>query len=238
MKISAASFIKDLSKKKKSSQVQNLQRFYKGPKKDGLCLGVPMGMIFTLAKQSAGMPISEIKKLLKSPIYEVRMGAVSIMDFQARNKNTSDELKKQLYSLYMGQHDRINNWDLVDRAAPHVVGAYLFKKSRKPLYQLVKSKSPWERRTAIVSTYYFIKNGDIDETFLIAKKLVTDKDLYVQKALGGWIREAGKRDKQKLVLFLDENHSLMSAEAVRLATDKLSKAEKARFRAKLSAIKL
>ncbi len=54
-----------------------------------------------------------------------------------------------LYELYLRRHDRVNNWDLVDRAAPHVVGGYLMERDRKPLYKLARSRDPWERCAAM-----------------------------------------------------------------------------------------
>jgi len=40
------------------------------------------------------LPLKEINKLLDNDFYEVRMGAVSIMSFQAGNKKTPEEKKK------------------------------------------------------------------------------------------------------------------------------------------------
>jgi hypothetical protein len=52
----------------------------------------------------------------------VRVGAVSIMDFQARARKTTPERKRELFELYLRRHDRIDTWDLVDRSAIWVVG--------------------------------------------------------------------------------------------------------------------
>jgi 3-methyladenine DNA glycosylase AlkD len=198
-------------------------RFFTDDNKESKILGVRMSSIFGLAKQFIAMPLAEIEKLLDNNYYEARMGAVSIMDFQARDKKTTAEQKKELYDLYIKRHDRINNWDLVDRSAPYVVGGYLFDKSRAPLYKLAKSKNTWERRTAIVSTYFFIRQNDIDETFKIAELLVHDKHDLINKAVGSWIREAGKRDKQKLISFLDKYASTMPRITLRYAVEKLDK---------------
>ena len=103
------------------------------------------------------MPLDEIEKLLESKIHEVRVGAVSVMDFQARRKKTPESRRQELYNLYLRRHDRINDWDLVDRSAPYVVGSYLFDKPRAVLYKLARSKNIWERRTAIVSTGFFMQ---------------------------------------------------------------------------------
>ena len=172
------------------------------------------------------MPLTEVDKLFASNYYEVRMGAVCIMDFQTRDKKISQEMRKQLFDLYLKRHDRINNWDMVDRAAPFVVGGYLFDKSRRPLYKLAISKNVWERRTAIVSTYFFIRQNDIDDTFGIAELLVDDEHELVNKAVGSWIREAGKRNKPKLLRFLDQHAATMPRVTLRYAIEKLDKKQK------------
>jgi 3-methyladenine DNA glycosylase AlkD len=154
------------------------------------------------------------------------MGAVSIMDFQARDKKTTPERRKELYELYIDRHDRINNWDMVDRSAPYVVGGYLFDKSRAPLYKLAKSKKPCERRTAIVATYFFIRQNEVDDTFKIAEILVNDKDELVNKAVGSWIREAGKRDEKQLISFLERFAGSMPRVTLRYAVEKFNKKEK------------
>jgi 3-methyladenine DNA glycosylase AlkD len=159
----------------------------------------------------------------------MRLGAVSIMDFQARARRTTPDQRKALFDLYLRRHDRINNWDLVDRAAPHVVGGYLADKPRKALYQLARSRNPWERRTAIVSTYYFIRGGDVEDTFEIAEILVNDQHELVQKAVGSWIREAGKKDQKRLVQFLAKHSATMPRVILRYAVEKLPPAERARF---------
>lgn len=78
---------------------------------------VGMGQIFALAKALMDMPPTEIEKLLKSSFHKVRAGAVSIMDWQARSKKTTEARRKELFDLYIKRHDRINDWDLVDRSA-------------------------------------------------------------------------------------------------------------------------
>ena len=172
------------------------------------------------------MPMVELNKLLDSKYYEVRMGAVSIMDFKARDKKTSQEVRKELYELYLNRHDRLNNWDFVDRGAPHIIGKYLMDKPRDILYQLAKSKNTWERRTSIVSTYAFIKEGDLNDTFKIAEILIDDKHEMINKAVGSWIREAGKRDENRLKGFLDKYASTMPRVTLRYAVEKLDEVTK------------
>lgn len=203
-----------------------MQRFFRYEGVESKFLGIRMSDIFGLAKQYAQMPLNEIEKLLDSEFYEARVGAVSIMDFQARDKKTTPERRKALYDLYLLKHDRINNWDMVDRGAPSVVGGYLADKPRKILYKLAKSKNVWERRTAIVATYFFIKQGDLDDTFKIEAILVNDKHDLINKAVGSWVREAGKRDEQKLLAFLNKFAATMPRIALRYAIEKLGKEKK------------
>ena len=145
------------------------------------------------------------------------MAAVSIMDFQSRQKNLDPAHSKALFDLYLRRHDRLNNWDFVDRAAPHVIGEYLVDKDRSILDRLAQSENPHERRTALVATHAFIKRGEVTDAFRIAEILAEDPDDYVQKAIGSWVREAGKRDEAALVSFLTTNGARLPRRTVTAA---------------------
>jgi len=184
---------------------------------------IPKREIFALAKEYQQIPVFEVIKLLKDENDDHRLGAVSILDWKARNKKTSEEEKKEIFSAYIDNHKWIDNWGLVDRAAPYVVGGYLYKKDKTKLYDLAKSNNPMERRSAIVSTYFFIKKNEIEDTFKIAEILINDTDEYVQKAVGSWIREAGKRNEEKLKNFLKKHAAEMPRITLRYAIEKLDK---------------
>jgi hypothetical protein len=188
--------------------------------------GVRMGQVFALAKEFIGMPPDEIEKLLESRVHENRVGAVSVMDFQARHKKTSEERRKELFDLYIRRHDRINSWDLVDRSAPYVVGGYLFDKPREILYKLARSKAMSERRTAIVSTGYFIRQGAVEDTFKIAEMLLGDDQDLIHKATGWMLRAGGDVDRQRLSRFLDRYAATMARTMLRYATDHLDKEQR------------
>lgn len=228
-RLTAKAFLDNLSSLATKSEILNNQRYFSDPDPANKFLGIRMAKIFALAKSFTSMPLQEIEKLLDSDYYEARMGAVSIMDFQARQKNIPADSLKELFNLYIRRHDRINNWDLVDRSAPWVVGGYLIDKPRKILYKLAKSKHVWERRTAIVSTYFFIRQDDLNDTFKIAELLVHDKHDLINKAVGSWIREAGKRDKGKLIGFLNKWATTMPRTTLRYAVEKLDKNQKEHY---------
>ncbi len=186
-------------------EIPKVRKFFRGADPETEVMGVSIGKVFPIAKQFIDLSLEDIERLLEDLHYEVRMAAVSVMDFQARQKRLDPERRKALYNLYLRRHDRINNWDLVDRAAPHVIGEYLIDKDRSFLDELAESDDPNARRTAIVATYAFIKRGEVADTFRIAEALADDEDTYVQKAIGSWTREAGKRDEAALIRFLDCN---------------------------------
>lgn len=189
-----------------------------------------MKQVFELAKLHRAMPIEEIKKLLEVDDHNARVGAVSIMDFEARDKKVEEKRKENLFNLYIKNHKYIDTWPLVDRAAPYVVGGYLYDKPRDILYKLAKSERPMERRSAITATYYFIRKNDLADTFKIASILAEDKNELVQKAVGGWIREAGKKDIKKLLEFLENHAAKMPRTMLTYAVEKLTPEQKAYYR--------
>ncbi len=188
-----------------------------------------MGQIFALAKECQEMSPVEIERLLESPIHAVRVGAVSVMDWQARNRKTPAIRRRELYELYLRRHDRIDTWDLVDRSAIHVVGEYLADKSRAPLYELARSAMPMERRTAILSTFAFIRRDQLDDTLAIAEILVLDPEDTVHKAVGWMLREVGKHDPDRLAAFLEARAASMPRIMLRYAIERLDKPERDRY---------
>lgn len=228
--MTAKEFIEALEKFRSKTELNKVSKFFKGDDGQTRDFGVKFGHVFKTAKAFKNMPLSEIDKLLESDYYEVRMGAAAIMDFKAREKKLPEEERKALFELYLSRHDRLNNWDFPDRAAPNVIGRYLEDKSRQILYELARSPDVWERRTAIVSTHHFIKKGELEDTFKIAELLIDDKNEYIQKAVGSWLREAGKRDEKQLLTFLDKHASKMSRITLRYAVEKLDKETKEHYK--------
>ncbi|RZJ64399.1 MAG: DNA alkylation repair protein [Flavobacterium sp.] len=230
----AHNFILELHTLRSDDELRKIRRYFKSGEGDygqgDIFMGVRMGSVFDLAKRYVEMSLDEIEKLLESDWHEARTGAVSIMDFQARNKKTSDSRRKELYDLYIRRHDRINNWDLVDRSAIWVVGGYLYDKPTDRLYELARSKNMWERRTAIVATAYFLKHKNVEHTFRIAELLVDDSQDLIHKAVGGWIRMAGAgTHRQTLIDFLDKHAATMPRVMLRYAIEKLDKNQREHY---------
>lgn len=226
----AAALISALEEIADPTAADSVRRFFKGSDPDTDVLGVSIGKVFPVAKQFSALGLEDVETLLEDRHYEVRMAAVAILDFKARQRRLPAVERKALFDLYLRRHDRINNWDLVDRAAPHVVGEYLIDKDRSVLDRLARSRDPHERRTAIVSTYAFIKRGDVADTFRIAEALADDTDIYVQKAIASWTREAGKKDEDALIQYLDRNKGRLPKTTVTAASKKLPETVRQRLR--------
>jgi 3-methyladenine DNA glycosylase AlkD len=226
-KLTAAEFHKKLKALRSSAVAKSHEHL--ASNNDDIILGVRMGQVFALAKEYVNMELDEVEKMLESRIHEMRVGAVSIMDFQARSKRTTDERRKELFDLYIRRHNRINTWDLIDRSAPWVVGSYLFDKPRKILHKLARSKRMPERRTAIVSTLYFIGKGDVDDSFKLAEILLHDSEDLIHKANGWALRFAGDKDRKRLLLFLDKHASTMPRVTLRYATEHFDKKLRDRY---------
>lgn len=127
---------------------------------------------------------------------------------------------------FLGVIHRINNWDLVDLTAPTIVGDYLADKSRGILYTLADSRLLWEQRIAVVSTFSFIKNGDFRDIYALSERLLHHPHDLMQKAIGWMLREAGKRDSDRLRCFLDAHSTEMPRTMLRYSIEKFGAAER------------
>ncbi len=229
----AKQFIAELLLLQSDAELKKILRFFKStddkPLNDTF-IGVRMGHIFNLAKAYTDMPPSEIEKLMENKIHEIRVGAMSMMAKQYMHKKTTDSRKKELYDLYLRRHDRINNWDLVDLAAHYVVGPYLADKPRMVLYKLARSKNPWERRTAILSTaHYIMKLKQTEDTFRIAELLLKEKEDLVQKATGWMLRTSFGVDRAGLQAFLEKHAAVMPRPMLRAAIEKFDPKKRAYY---------
>ena len=181
-------------------------------------IGVSVPNLRKIAKQFASMPLLQINTLLNSPINEERLLALILLVNQYKSADLI--AKQQIYDFYLQNMHQVNNWNLVDASAHLIVGMHLYKRDKKLLLNLAKSTSLWERRIAIVATWYFIKQDELSPTFKIAKLLIHDKHDLIHKAVGWMLREAGKRDVQQLMIFLEKYANQMPRTMLRYAIEK------------------
>jgi 3-methyladenine DNA glycosylase AlkD len=131
--------------------------------------------------------------------------------------------------LYLKNTQFINNWDLVDVSAEHVVGHFLMDRSKAPLYKMAKSEVLWQRRIAIISPFYFIKRHEFAETLKIAKMLISDEEDLIHKAVGWMLREVGKRDLKAEEGFLKQHYKKMPRTMLRYAIERFPEPKRQRY---------
>ena len=199
-------------------------RYFKtGPGEYGegdVFLGLSAPELRRLAKEYQSISIGDAIELLRSHLHEVRVLALLILIHIYQKGDAAT--RKQVYEAYLSNTEFINNWDLVDVSAAHIVGDYLLDKSRRPLYKLAESRSLWERRISIIATARFIKAGDFADTFKLSKRLLADKEDLMHKAVGWMLREVGKRDLASLEAFLKEHYRNMPRTMLRYAIERFA----------------
>jgi 3-methyladenine DNA glycosylase AlkD len=202
-------------------QAKNLSRFFKTDKgeygESDEFLGIKVPVSRKIAKQFTKLSLEEIQGLLNSSIHEERLIALFILTEQFRKADAAR--KKIIYGFYLKNTKRVNNWDLVDLSAEKIIGAYLLFKDKKVLFKLACSKNLWERRIAIMSTFYFIKNGFFETTLKISEILLKDDHDLIHKAVGWMLREIGNRNLKVEEDYLTKHYKNMPRTMLRYAVE-------------------
>ena len=205
------------------------KRFFKTGKGEygegDIFLGIRVPTIRKYVKEYRSISQEDNLELLKSPFHEARMLALLIL--LAKYSSAKMEAEKEaIYRAYLGHTKFINNWDLVDCSAEYIVGAHLFQKDRKPIYRLARSKSLWERRISVMSTFHFVKKEDLSDTLAVDGLLLHDREDLIHKAVGWMLREVGKRKRNAEEKFLAKYYKEMPRTMLRYAIEKLPESER------------
>jgi 3-methyladenine DNA glycosylase AlkD len=205
-----------------------LQRFFKtGPGEYGAgdrFLGVRVPAIRKLVSQTDALAVEDIRLLIHSAWHEERLLALLIL--VRRYQRGDAALRGGIFEFYCREIRSINNWDLVDLSAPHIVGHWLLNRPRDFLCQLASSPNLWDRRIAVLATLAFIREGDFADTINLCRALLKDPHDLIHKACGWMLREAGKRDERPLDCFLKAHASQMPRTMLRYAIERLPAAQR------------
>lgn len=202
------------------------KKFFKNCEGD-IYLGVGAPAVHKMAKEYSHLDMKSVLKLFKSDVHEERSLATAILCRKFHKANEKE--KAEIFNFYMDNRHYIREWNGVDDSAPYIVGPYLLDKDKAILYQLVQSEVIWDRRIAIVATWWFIRNGEINDTLSLAKLVLQDKEDLIHKASGWMLREVGKRNVSALKQFLDEHHKKMPRTMLRYAIEKFSPDERKHY---------
>lgn len=219
----AAFVLSELQSIGSSEKAVHLSRFFKtGPGQYGegdRFLGVMVPYSRAIAKANKAMPLEEVQLLLESPWHEARLCALLILVYRFKERKITEEEREQIYSFYIKNARRCNNWDLVDLSCRDIVGEYLVDKERSILYRLADSENLWEQRIAIVATWAFIRRSDFNDTLALAERLMAHKHDLMHKAVGWMLREVGKKDRETLTNFLEKNATQLPRTTLRYAIE-------------------
>lgn len=223
------------------SQVAGLSRFFKtGPGQYGegdRFLGIKVPCTRAVVKECwRETGFDDLQECIASCWHEVRLAALLALVQIFRHAGKDEKLKKRCVEFYLSSTRYINNWDLVDLSCYEILGRWLMDKDRRLLYDLASGgETIWEQRIGIVSTMQFIRNGELDDTYAIAEIFLAKPaplhDL-LQKAVGWLLRDAGKRDMERLRRWIDLNINRMPRTMLRYAIEKFPEEERKTFLAR------
>ena len=234
-------------------QVAGLSRFFKTGKgqygEGDRFLGIKVPVTRSVVKQCwKETSFEDLEQCVRSEYHEMRLAALLtlVQIFKHAKKPLSPlqrhcgqrpaishATQQQCVDFYLSHTQYINNWDLVDLTCYELLGSWLLDKDRTLLYDLARNgKTIWEQRIGIVSTMQFVRHGELDDTYAIADLfLEKPQPLHdlLQKAVGWLLREAGKRDEQRLKDWLSTRCATMPRTMLRYAIEKFSDEERQRF---------
>jgi len=205
-----------------------LQRFFKtGPGEYGegdrfRCLRVPV--LRKLAKKYGDLSLAAAVSLLQSAFHEDRLLALLILI--QRYYPGDAALRDEIHHLYLKYRGLVNNWDLVDASAPHLLGHYLRDRLKDTLTRLAASRVLWDRRMAVIATFDFIRPGEFNETLRVARLLLGDPEDLIHKAVGWMLREVGKREVAVSETFLQAHYRQMPRTMLRYAIERFPEARR------------
>jgi 3-methyladenine DNA glycosylase AlkD len=183
-------------------------------------LGISVPVFRKIARAHRDLSFADIQTLLKSKIHEHRSTALEILVMQY--KRGDEKQRAQIVKFYLANTRYINNWDLVDGSCRYILGEHVKTHPRAILDKLSRSKSLWERRIAIISTMSLVWTGELDDALRIAEKLLGDPHDLMHKAVGWVLREVGRKDRARLLAFLETNYARIPRTALRYAIEHFS----------------
>lgn len=221
-----------------AEQAVNLSRFFKTGKgqygEGDQFLGIKVPVTREVVKNCwQETSFNDLEVCIRSEYHEIRLAALLTLVQIFKHAKKDKALQQQCIDFYLTHTQFINNWDLVDLSCYELLGTWLLDKDRTLLYDLAwDGKTIWEQRIGMVSTMQFIRHDQLDDTYAIADIfLVKSQPMHdlLQKA-GGWLlREAGKRDEQRLKDWLSTRHATMPRTMLRYAIEKFTDEERKRY---------
>lgn len=235
----AAQVLSALKAKADPATARALQKYFKtGPGEYGegdRFLGLKVGPVGAVARDARGLAENHVAALLGSRWHEARLLALILLNERSRKAKDPAEIKR--LAVFLQKHRAgVNNWDLVDTAAPVVLGRWLLQTwradppaARAWAFKFAGRKNLWDRRMAVLACFALVRDGDHRLMTEVCAKLLDDREDLIHKATGWMLREVGKRSPRSLDDFLTSYSKRMPRTMLRYAIEKKSPAERARW---------
>ena len=232
MNVKASDIERDLMEAARPDKVEVLASFFKSGRGEygegDVFIGVSVPDNRRVARRHLDAGLDDVRRLLQSPVHEVRLCALLVLVEQYRRGDAAR--RREIYDFYLTVTDRINNWDLVDLSCQYIIGPQLMDGGdRSVLVMLAASESMWRRRIAVVSTLWMVRHGETDDAIGICTMLLGDREDLIRKACGWVLREVGKKDKGRLTAFLDRHAGDMSRTTLRYAIERFDRDERTHY---------
>ena len=158
--------------------------------------GMPVPMLRKIAKEHRSASLETCEKLLQQPLHEARYTALVLLN-EKFPKNP-----KEVLGIYLRNTKFIDNWDLVDISAPHIVGKFCLQTGNNDvILNLADKENLWENRIAVVATLPLIKSGQFALTLQLCERFLHHPHPLIHKACGWMLREVSKRDVESVLEF-------------------------------------
>ncbi|MBP6911810.1 MAG: DNA alkylation repair protein [Candidatus Pacebacteria bacterium] len=212
------------------------KRFFKTGKgeygQDDIFLGIPVPRIRTIIRNHQKMSFKELRIVIVNPFHEIRLAGLLIVVLKAKQAHSVGERKK-IFDWYTRHVKYVNNWDLVDATAEHIVGRYMSDMSGVErlvyIHKMIRSKNMWENRIIMIATLYEIRKGNCTLAVYVAEHLLTHSHDLIHKAVGWMLREVGKRDRALHIVFLNSYAKTMSRTTLRYAIEHFSPTQRKKY---------
>ena len=159
--------------------------------------GIPVPMLRKIAKEYRSVSLKTCEQLLQHSLHEARFTALVLLNEKFR------ETPYKVLEIYLRNIHHVNNWDLVDLSAPHIVGAFCLQtENNDVILNLAYKENLWKNRIAVVATLPFIKSEQFALTFQLCEHFLHHPHPLIHKACGWMLREISKRDAEGVLRFL------------------------------------
>lgn len=208
-----------------TQKAKSMQRFFKTGKGEygegDIFIGVSVPQQRTIAKKyQKDCSKKDVSTLLSSPIHEERLTGVFILVDKFK-KACKEKNEQEWVDLYIHHAEQMNNWDLVDSSAHHILGKWLENKDRNILYEFAESNSLWKNRIALISTLYFIRKKDFKDALQLCKISLPHHHDLIHKAAGWMLKEIYEKDPAPTIQFLDNYKNQMPRTMLRYSIEKM-----------------